>query len=119
MDLGLGLGGLHALAEELALPLHPLVEGQGGGGLHRVHAAERREEAPRALLEPLAELREGGGIRPAHLVLHLADLPEGLALGGEPRGEGAGALQEVAGDDLVHDAEGLGARRGDGVARRR
>ena len=31
-------------------------------------------------------------------------------------GEGAGALEEVAGDDLVHDAERLGLRGGNGIA---
>ena len=117
VDLGLRLGGLHALREELALAAQPLVEGQGGGRLHRVHAAEGREEAAGASLEALAELREDGGIRPAHLVLHVADLPERLALGDQPLGEGAGALEEVAGDHLVHDAEGLGLRGGNGIAR--
>ena len=76
---------------------------------------------PRALRSrPLRNSAKTAGLVAAHLVLHVADLAQRPALGGQALARRRRRPSSRSpGDDLVDDAEGLGLGGGDGIARRR
>ena len=118
MDQRARLGRGHQLFEDRALALQALVERQVRRRFDRVDRAQRRFLAARAFLDGAAVLGEERRIaaRVGEFVVAVADATASGAARGGALGEADGAVEQVALDDLVDDAERLGLRRAHEIA---
>ncbi len=105
VPLPLGLLGLQALQEILALLGHALVVGQRDRVLDALDAAIGRDHAARLARDAFAGRLEDLG-RPLRIDRQLARLAQRPPLGHEPFGKRDRAFDEVALDHLVEQAQG-------------
>ena len=112
----LRLAVLCALQEQLALPRHAFVEGQGGGRLQGVDDALRREQILLFLGNALASFVEVAGRKLAGVDVDVANLAQRSLPFSELASIADGAFEQIAVDHFVDHAGFRSLARGDGIA---